>query len=124
MTFEKLTSDPDIPQYKGSSTEDFTINCLVSASNIDGMQLYFNGKPADKDDFIQTETHVPCDCDHGLKTARELNTTWRASEREFNCETVTYYDGDYQCIATATTAGVTKIETSSVLSASAQCKLL
>lgn len=95
---------------------------MVSASNIDNVELYFSGSPVREEFFTQTEKDVICDCDYGLQSAKELNTTWRASERQFSCNDVTYYDGTYECHSTATTAGVQQSNISVPVYITTDCK--
>ena len=125
-SFENFSSSTATPVYNSNNSDDFIIRCVVSASNIDAVYIIKDGENLDKEYFEVTLNTVGCEygCNYGLNASSKLESHWKATEHVFQtCEDVTYYDGYYDCVVTATTAGDVDTITYGSISINTQCKI-
>ena len=103
LNFEEFHTSTHHPVYNGTTSGKFLVSCVVSASEVNQVDIWHQNIIPGENDFTRIENdEYMCDngCKYGLEYGVLVAIGWRASEKELlTCEEVTQYDGIYQCSA-------------------------
>ena len=95
--------------YNGTSSGNFLVTCVVSASEVNQVDIWHQDEVPGENDFTRVDDdNYTCDngCKYGIESGVLVAFEWRAAEKEFlTCDEVTQYDGIYQCSAECTLLG-------------------